>query len=84
MNRRLTYWASGGEVRMRGAAVSPADARAVLAVHLDEARSALAAHAPVAALQALRLATELSHAITAAQDWRRAGSYGQSALANRF
>jgi hypothetical protein len=83
MNRRLTYWASGGEVRTRGAAVSPADARAVIEVHLDEARSAVAANAPEAALQALRLAAELGQAIAGAHDWRLAGSYGHSAHARR-
>jgi hypothetical protein len=83
MNTRLTYWACGGEVRMRGAAVSPADARAVIEVHLDEARSAIAARAPEAALRALRLAAELGQAMAGAHDWRRAGLYGQSVHANR-
>jgi hypothetical protein len=83
MKAPLIYWASGGEVRMRGAAVSPADARAVLGVHLDEARSAIAARAPEAALRALRLAAELGQAITGAHEWRRAGSCGHGVPANR-
>ena len=71
------YWSSGGDVLARGAAVQLADARALLGVHLDEARVAVAAGAGRTALRVLDLAAQLDVAIARCLAWRAAaGSRG--------
>ena len=73
MSPPLTYWTSGGQICASSQPVSFADAQALMSVHLDEARAALAVGAPQAALRALGQAAELSAAFLGAQDWRAAG-----------
>ena len=51
-----------------------ADAQALLGIHLDEARAAIAAGAASRALRAVELAGELNRAVLRLQDWLRAGS----------
>ena len=72
MTSPLTYWSSGGEIQAASGPVSLTDAKALLGVHLDEARAAIAAGARRAALRALDLATELSVAVAQCQEWRAA------------
>jgi hypothetical protein len=74
MSRPLTYWASGGEIRAADRPLEPVDAQAMLGVHLDEARAAVAAGASSRALRALELAGELNRAVLRLQDWRAAAA----------
>ncbi len=74
MSPPLAYWSSGGEIRAASRPVPLADAQALLGVHLDEARAAVAAGAPQSALRALALASELNAAVLRLQDWRAAAA----------
>ena len=68
----LTYWSSGGEICAATRPLALGDANALLGVHLDEARAALAAGATRCGLRALDLATQLHTAVSRSQEWRAA------------
>ena len=68
----LTYWSVGGEICVARRPVPLADAYALLGVHLDEARTAIAAGATQCGLHALDLAAQLHAATMRSQDWRAA------------
>jgi hypothetical protein len=69
----LTYWSCGGEIRAARRPLPPEDADALLGVHLDEARAAIAAGTTLQGLRALDLAAQLHAAVLRSRDWRAAG-----------
>jgi len=70
------YWCCGGDlVCAGGLALTPADAAALLALHLDEARAAAKAGDAQARADAAQLARELAGAVSEAGRWRRASVF---------
>ena len=75
MSAPLAYWHCGGEVIHRGArALGPHDGPALRGLYLDEAKAAAAAGDWAGLDRAMRLESELSKAIDAAERWRRAAA----------